>query len=158
MIISFAVQVGPKLLVFGDKPQQYGLGTSLLERLHKLYKDIGKVTEGYSSSLLTNYRCHSGILMLPSNLFYASTLQCRVNDSESHHLAPYPLLFYCSSFRNVTSHSKSTDEEEAKALLDVVLKFCSSWPKGDWGEKPTRENLRKLCIMSPSPNQVRCQI
>ena len=148
--VTSHVQVGPRLLVLGNEPQQNGLGTSLLERLHKHYETLGEVSQQHSISLLTNYRCHSGILTLPSSLFYGSTLQCRVPEESAHPDAPYPLVFICSSFDATVQHLRNdTDENEARHLLQQVAKFITNWPCA-WGEV----DRSKICIITPSPNQV----
>ena len=70
-------QVGPRTLVLGKEAKENGLGISVLERLHHLYHSpkFSESAKAYSASLLTNYRCHPGILRLPSHLFYDATLQ-----------------------------------------------------------------------------------
>ena len=143
------MQVGPQLLVLGEEAREYGLATSLLERLHKQYTELGEVAEKHIASLLTNYRSQSGILMLPSSLFYGSSLQCRTRD-KPHPLATYPLQFICTSLRVVKSNSQSENLLEATTLLNQVQKFIERWPEKQWGAK----DLSKVCIMSPSPDQV----
>ena len=102
------------------------------------------------ATLLTNYRSQSGILVLPSSLFYGSTLQCRTKD-KPHPLAAYPLHFVCTSLKQIKSTSHSVDELEAMCLLKQVEKFVSKWPEKEWGTK----DLAKICIMSPSADQVK---
>ena len=147
---SWSTQVGPGLLVLGKEARKYGLSISLLQRLHEQYQKIGEDT----TSLLTNYRSHSGLLMLPSSLFYGSTLQCRVPDSKSHPLAPYPLVFVCSSTKQYSAvNNKSTDQTEAEALVEQVKKYITdSWPTTVWGRQDDPPG--KVCIMTPSPTQV----
>ena len=142
-------QVGPQLLVLGTEAQEHGLATSLLERLHNHYIELGEVAEKHLANLLTNYRCQSGILMLPSSLFYGSTLQCRTRD-KPHPLATYPLHFICTSLKLVKSNSHSENALEATTLLNQVQKFVERWPEKKWGAK----DLSKVCIMSSSPDQV----
>ena len=120
------------------------LQISLLERLHNLY-DKAKLPRFVT--LLTNYRCHNGILMLPSSLYYQSTLECRVPDDTAHNLAPFPLIFVCS---DITQHNEKTsgiNEVEADALIAEVRRYFSKWPthwdKGD-----------RICVMSSSADQV----
>ena len=150
--VTFHVQVGPRLLVLGNEPQQNGLGTSLLERLHKHYETLGGMSQQHSISLLTNYRCHSGILTLPSSLFYGSTLQCRVPEESAHPDAPYPLVFVCSSLdASIQSIRNDTNEIEARHLLQQVSKFITNWPRA-WGNV----DRSQICIMTPSANQVLC--
>lgn len=145
------VQVGPDLLVLGEEARKHGLSISLLQRLHEQYQKIGETT----NSLLTNYRSHSGLLMLPSSLFYESTLQCRVPDSKAHPLAPYPLVFVCSSIkRTATCKIGSKDETEARVLVEQVKKYIrDSWPTTVWESQ--HDPPGKVCVMTPSPAQVR---
>ena len=111
--------------------------------------ELGEPAEKHLASLLTNYRSQSGILMLPSSLFYGSTLQCRTRD-KPHPLAAYPLHFICTSLKAIKSNSQSVDQLEAVTLLNQVKKFVDKWPEEQWGPK----NLAKMCIMSPSADQV----
>lgn len=135
----------------GEIPQVNGLGMSLLERLHKLYdKASSSVAESCSINLLTNYRCHSGILMLPSSLYYHSTLLCSVPDSTAHHLAPFPLTFVCSDIRRNISKTSGVNENEVDILVKEVIKYFTKWPN-HW---PSESGDKKICIMSPSANQV----
>ena len=139
--------MGPKLLVLGKEAQSNGLGVSLLERLHALYDSVN-VLPKFSVTLLTNYRCHSGILMLPSSLYYHSTLQCRVPDDSSHPLAPFPLTFVCSDIKHDKWKTSGVNEHEAEAVIQAVKRYFSKWPK-NWSKED-----KKVCIMSPSADQV----
>ena len=127
--------------------RKHGLATSLLERIHKYYNEIGEIS--CSFSLLSNYRSHSGIMMLPSSLFYGSTLQCNVNTG-THPDAPFPLVFVCSSIESISSaNSNGTDEMETITLVNEVEKYIwNSWPE-EWGQKSS-----EVCIMTPSATQV----
>lgn len=135
----------------GEIPQACGLSVSLLERLHNLYdKARAPLSESHSINLLTNYRCHSGILMLPSSLYYHSTLLSQVPESTAHHLAPFPLTFVCSDISTKIKETAGVNELEADTLINEVIKYFSKWPK-HW----SRENSdKKICIMSSSANQV----
>ena len=124
---------------------------SLLERLHNQYREVGEPAQKHMANLLTNYRSQSGILMLPSSLFYGSTLQCRTRD-KPHPLAAYPLHFVCTSLKQIKSTSHSVDKLEAESLLKQVKRFVDKWPEKEWGTK----DLAKICIMSPSADQVIC--
>lgn len=118
-----------------------------MERLHDQYDRIN-ILPKFSVTLLTNYRCHSGILMLPSSLYYHSTLQCRVPDDSSHPLAPFPLTFICTDVKHDNWKSSGVNEHEAEAVIQSVKKYCSKWPK-NWRDKD-----KNVCIMSPSADQV----
>ena len=136
----------------GKEAQEYGLADSLLERLHAYYNSntLKYATRKHTVSLLTNYRCHSGVLMLPSSLFYGSTLQCR-SEQMCHPFAPFPLQFVCSSMDKLSnSNLQGRDEAEAEILLEQVKKYISSWPDHLWGPKI----LETICILTPSADQV----
>ena len=126
----FHVQVGPKVVVLSDLAQQYELGDSLMERLFDHYKyTSNKCLKNHTASLLTNYRCHSSILTLTSSLFYEHTLLSR-SSSETHPLAPYPLVFTCSSIDNTSLKNLPADNQhEAKVLVEKMLKFVHKWPR-----------------------------
>jgi len=132
----------------GEKAQKHGLAKSLLERLHDIYEEAKLPINTYSVTLLTNYRCHNGILMLPSSLFYQSTLQCRVPDNKSHPDATFPLVFVCSSIEEHERSVHGINKEEIEVLLKEVLKYFKEWPR-NWDEEDNR-----VCITSPSANQV----
>ena len=144
-------QVGPDVLVLGEEARKYGLSISLLERLHSHFTDTGQHSNMFS--LLQNHRSHGGLLSLPSALFYKSTLQCNVPDTKAHPLAPFPLVFVCSSIESIPStNAIGTDTEEAKALVREVKKYYQSWPE-EWGEM--NESPGQVCIMTPSATQVK---
>lgn len=111
--------------------------------------ELGEPAQKHMANLLTNYRSQSGILMLPSSLFYGSTLQCRTRD-KPHPLAAYPLHFVCTSLKQIKSNSQSENQLEANTILLHVKKFVDKWPDRMWGEK----DLTKVCIISPSADQV----
>ena len=135
-------------MVLGEVPQASELGKSLLQRLHEIYDKSNMPPSTCSMTLLTNYRCHSGILMLPSSLYYHSTLQCRVPDSTAHHLAPFPLTFVCSSIQQDLNKTSGVDENEANMIIKEIQKYFSMWPK-HWSKKDKR-----IGIVSPSADQV----
>ncbi|MCD7466102.1 hypothetical protein HAX54_002501 [Datura stramonium] len=90
-------QLGP--IVFSKDAENYGLGTSYMERLFKcqLY---GALNENYATRLLKNYRCHPVILRLPSEMFYGGELTPCKEDKTSTQtwvdMLPnkeFPLLF-----------------------------------------------------------------
>ena len=139
------------MLVLGEEARRNGLCTSLLERLHDSFSEDQKRSCVFS--LLQNYRSHSGLLMLPSALFYKSTLQCNVPDAKAHPLAPFPLVFVCSSIDDTNAaNAIGTDENEADILVKMVEKYVyNSWPE-EWGERC--ESPGKVCIMTPSATQV----
>lgn len=134
--------------MLGEIAQCHGLGLSPLERLHNKYdkaKDL--LSESCSATLLTNYRCHSSILMLPSSLYYQSSLLSRA-DSTTHHLAPFPLTFVCTDIEQEFQTIEGANEQEADALIKQVKKYLGDWPE-QW-----KARTKKVCIMTPSPKQV----
>ncbi len=141
--------MGPRLLVLGDEAQSNGLGISLLERLHSEYDKREFSSKRYCSlTLLTNHRCHSGILMLPSSLYYHSTLQCGKANDKPHPLASFPLTFVCSDITQDIETTSGKNQNEVDVLFKEVEKYFKRWPK-NWNKEEKR-----ICIMSPSPDQV----
>ena len=118
------------MAVLSNLAQKQELGVSLLERLFKLYKSykIGGSIRNHTASLLTNYRCHSSILAFTSSLFYQHTLLSR-SSSETHPLAPYPLVFTCTSIDKNSKKLPDEDVHEARVLIEKVRCFLSQWPK-----------------------------
>lgn len=133
------------MLVLGEKARSNGLDISLFERLYFLYNEA-KVPR--SVKLINNYRCHQMIMMLPSSLYYQSTLQCRVPDDTAHNLAPFPLIFVCSDIEQSIKKTSGINEIEADVLLKEVQKYFAKWPRHWEGDS------KKICIISTSPNQV----
>ena len=127
-------QVGPKVVVLSELAQKYELGNSLLERLFTHYKAArprSHVIQNHTASLLTNYRCHSSILTLTSSLFYEHTLLSR-SESETHPLAPYPLVFTCSSIdKRGLEDLPAENHDEAKMLVEEMHTFAMKWPRSN---------------------------
>ena len=142
------------MLVLGDEAQENGLAVSLLERLHTLYGKLGEVAGDHCATLVTNYRCHHGILKLAEKLFYDLALKCKVSDGTTHPAAPYPLQFYCSSIDDkVQSIDSSMNEQEAEITLKLVAEFAKKWPIASWGQL----DISQMCFMSPTRSQV-CEL
>ena len=139
------------MLVLGDEAQENGLAVSLFERLHTLYGKLGKVAGDHCATLVTNYRCHHGILKLAKTLFYDLPLECKVPDSVVHPAAPYPLLFYCSSIDDkFHSIDNTINKQEAEITLKLVAEFAKQWLNASWGPL----DLSQMCFMSPTRSQV----
>ena len=103
-----------------------GLGVSILKRLYECYQGT-ELVKTHSFTLLTNYRCHPTILTLSSSLFYEHTLLSR-STSKPHPLAPYPLVFACTSFEDHGLESlPGVDEQEANLIVNKVLEFYDHW-------------------------------
>lgn len=69
------MQLGP--VVYSKNADQYGLGTSYMERLYD-FELYASGDQNYVTTLIRNYRCHPEILYLPSKLFYNEELiACR---------------------------------------------------------------------------------
>ena len=143
--------------MFGDQARQYGLATSLLERLSSLYGGIAvedEVIHGCLVTLSTNFRCHPIIRTFARNLFYHEfDLKSPKNFSlPSPHPSYYNcLVFVCSDTReNVNEVNSNVNECEAQVLLKILKEVAFlNWPK-EWGER----DLSKCCIMSPCRSQV----
>ena len=118
------------MVVLSNLAQKHEMGSSLIERLFNYYKTMPKrCVDDHSASLLTNYRCHSSILTLTSSLFYEHTLLSR-SESQTHPLAPYPLVFTCSSIEKKNlKNLPAEDRNEAKVLVEELITFVKEWPK-----------------------------
>lgn len=136
-------------MVLGDEAQENGLAVSLLERLHGLYNELRVAARNHCVNLVTNYRCHQGILELAEKLFYKLPLNCKIPKRSAHPDAPYPLLFFCSSIDD-KAQSNTTNKQEAEIALKLVAKFAKQWPTEHWG----RQDLSQICFMSPTRSQV----
>lgn len=145
-----ALQVGPALLVLGEHAQQYGLATSLVERLHTLYtKELKDEALQYHKPLTTSHRCAREIVKLSENLFYRTTLKPSLS---SHPDAPFPLHFVCSDIEN-KMHPLETGISypgEADVIVEQVQKWMARWPLNIWGKK----DFKEVVIASQTYSQV----
>ena len=138
-------QVGPSMLVLGEETRENGLKYSLLERLQGLYTMHGGLALEHMISLNTNYRCHKDLVEIPNKLFYDGKIKSHPKDAQPHPLAPFPLIFVCSS---LTTNVKA--ELEAQLLLEQIEKFVlSNWPDC-WNKK----NRKDICLTTASQYQV----
>ena len=141
--------------MLSELAQEHELGNSLLERLFTHYKaahPTSRVLQNHTASLLTNYRCHSSILTFTSSLFYEHTLLSR-SKSETHPLAPYPLIFTCSSIDKQNLKSLQAENiHEAKVLVENALAFIRSWPASTKGS----EDKPKVGLLASTREQVSC--
>ena len=142
------------MLVLGEDPLKYGLGQSLLERLHTLYSTQTHTNaENHCATLIHNYRCHLSLLALPSYLFYHSALIASRNASKQAILHPdtcYSLHFICSSLDDtIVEVQDSTNQDEAVLLLEAAAKYVRKWPP-EWGNR----ELKTVCVMATNANQV----
>ena len=155
IIVVHLFQVGPSMLVLGDKARQHGLDKSLLERLLNHYSLIDdSITKQSIATLSTNYRCHPAIFTLVGNLFYHDQNLKTPTDADvipsSHPCYPSCFVFVCSNFdETITNVETNVNEFEAKVLLKNVQEVFKSWPR-QWGYR----DLSQCCIMSPSRSQV----
>ena len=136
LLYTYMPQSGPRVAVLSQLAREKELGDSLLERLFKSYESTHQesIIKTHTASLLTNYRCHSSILTLTSSLFYEYTLLSR-SESQTHPLAPYPLVFTCSSIDRKFKSLPAEDQKEAEVLIEKMHEFVSSWPRNAY--KPT---------------------
>ena len=148
------MQVGPSILVLGEKARENGLKYSLLERLYTIYskEELLEASQTHCASLLTNFRSHHALLSLPSYLFYSSALMTVAKaTTQLHPDAGHPLHFICTSLdKEVLEVSESSNRKEIELILDEVNKYVDNWPYKEWGE----ENLSDICIMATTANQV----
>lgn len=139
-------QVGPSQVVLSEKAEQYGLGKSLLERLHENYVAIGGAASHHSHTLLKSHRSHHTEILLPSRYFYNALLECSTPETIFHPLAKYPLVFICSG----SEETQCTEEQHARVVLEEVTKYANreNWPK-EWGKA-----TEKICIVVSGNEEV----
>lgn len=119
---------------------------SLLERLHKHYKDLGGTALAHMVELKTNYRCNAEIMKLPNQLFYEGKVIPRPIRADTHPDFKYPLVFICSSLSKKVDHAL-----EAKILLhELYQRVVCKWPRREWGS----EDLSKVSLITASRPQV----
>ena len=138
-------QVGPRLLVLGKVPQDYGLATSLLERLCQLYTSLGH--SGYIARLCTNYRCHEELLNLSSCLFYRQSGLIAAGKVPLVHGYDYALKFVSSGTVCDERPVDGTSEFEAEVLLKELWKVKQNNP-------PQCLANEDFCIMAVNRRQV----
>ncbi len=147
------MQVGPSMLVLGEIPARYGLSVSLLERLHRLYRQFGAIASSFHGSLVTNYRSRSEILSFTGELFY--DLQLKISSNQEPPLHPdyrFPFVFVCTDVEDATIEVRENlNPREVVMTVRTLSEIMRSWPDKLWGKlEPS-----SLCIMSPSRAQVR---
>ena len=137
--------------MLGDKAHSNGLSKSLLERLQEHYISLGDSAKGYHMMLVSNYRCHAGILRLVEGLFYGTPITCKVRDGSAHPDVTFPIKFICSSIDDaVCSVESSTNEREAMIVLQEAKNICLAWPEDTWGKR----DFSQICAISPTRSQV----
>ena len=112
---------------------------NILQHLKGLKKDYG-----------INFMYFTGILRLPSQLFYNCSLLTRSLDCYPHPNAPHTLMFICSSLEERKSCSNAIDENEAKLLFQKASYYLSRWPD-EWG----KFSFDEVCIMTRTHQQVK---
>ena len=133
--------------MLGEEAHANGLSKSLYERLLEHYTSLGNSAKGYHMMLVTNFRCHAGILRLVEQLFYGTQLRRGVPDGSAHPDALFPLKFICSSVDNTVRHIRSmTNEREAMIVLQEAKKFCMTWPE--------ESDFSQICAISRTRSQV----
>lgn len=138
------MQVGPALLVLGKEAREYGLKTSLLERLKARYKDIGAKTNILQANLMKNFRCHELILKFASQMFYKSiVIPSHITSSiQSHPDFPFPLVFVCTSDEEIRNYDQTVNKGEADILMNML------------GQHLQQNKKNNICVMSSSRGQV----
>ena len=132
------------MLVLGEEARENGLKVSLLERLKALYRSIGDKTNFQQANLMNNFRCHKLILEFASKMFYKSTVKPSPVTShiQSPHGFSFPLVFVCTSVKEIDNYDQSVNDEEAMNLMDML-------------QQHIRENRgHQICVMSSSRAQV----
>ena len=142
------IQVGPALLVLGEEARENGLKYSIQERLENLYmsKDLAETAASHIFHLNVNYRCHGKIMKILNNLFYKNEITSSPVNAKCHPMAPYPLLFLCSSLSG-----QMEPWNEARIVLNILQNLViENWPKEEWGHK----KLSDVSVIAASRTQV----
>ena len=124
--------------MLGKEARENGLKVSLLERLQHYYEKIGDRTNILQATLRTCFRCQEHILKFASKLFYDS----HVNVNQPHPEFPYPLVFVCTSDREIWNSDASVNQEEANLLMKHLM------------DDSKRDKIRNVCVLSSSRGQV----
>ena len=130
--------------MLGEEARHYGLKESLLERLQRHYKTFGDKASILQATLQTNFRCQEDILRFASELFYNSSVKVsRISKSiQPHPEFPYPLVFVCTSDKELRNYENTVNEKEADLLMNLLMDHI-------------RQNKTKnVCVMSSSRGQV----
>ena len=117
-----------------------------MERLKAHYRAIGSKTHYLQADLRENHRCHGQISKFASDMFYKSFVKpskATIHISIPHGYK-YPLVFVCTSMKQVQSYSSCINEEEA----DVIMKML---------RKHVADGVQGVCVMSSSRSQVYIQ-
>lgn len=124
--------MGPSSLVIGEKPRNYGLSISILERLYKYYKGNENSSQSYLCELTENYRCHTEIVKFCNEHFYdGARLTSNIEEKQ------FPMQFVCSSIElkmDLTDHCR-VYREEAAIIVEELCKVYECWPKSHWGQE-----------------------
>ncbi|XP_019848923.1 PREDICTED: probable RNA helicase SDE3 [Amphimedon queenslandica] len=147
-------QVGPSVLVLGEKSKEYGLAQSLLERLEKKYQEFaGKQQDfKYLKYLATNYRCCPEIVKFLSSTIYKYPIACAPEAylNKQYPKIRYPLVFYWCNCNDTSSQDlKGLMEFVADAVVRQAQHYFSFWPH-EWDHV----KMRDVCIISPFRTQL----
>jgi hypothetical protein len=134
-------QVGPSVLVLG---QYQHMKASLLERLTKLYDDIGACA--YVIHLNVNYRCHPEIACLLSSTAYKYHIESYGSCSSPHpKFRDSPCYFFCSHIDNTNDPHSRPHMVEAAAVVQLLLEFSTN---------SSTTSKSDVCIMSSFRTQL----
>ncbi len=141
------------MLVLGKIPSEHGLSISLLERLHRQYRQLGAIASSFHGSLVTNYRSRSEILSFTGSLFY--DLQLSISSNQEPPLHPnysFPFVFVCTDIKKGANMEVKENDNlmEVRTIVHTVAEIVKSWPDKLWGNL----TASSLCILSPSRAQV----
>ena len=135
--------MGPALLVLGEEAQVYGLKASLLERLQDHYEKFGDRAKVFKATLQKNFRCQQDILKFSSDLFYNSSVKVSHTCLKRcpHPVFSYPLVFVCTSAKELRHYEQNVNQDEAALLMDMLT-------------NGKQNKTRSVCVMSSSRGQV----
>ena len=135
-------QLGP--VTFSVVAKQFGLGTSMLERLceenelytrhPEQYEAEGRYNSKYITKLVYSYRCHPRIMEIPNKMFYDNDLVCKASPAIANNLCEwrylpnandFPLIFHNIEGENVREANSPSwfNVAEVEQVVDYVRKL-----------------------------------
>ncbi|XP_015589991.1 probable helicase with zinc finger domain isoform X2 [Cephus cinctus] len=115
--------------VYSDLANERGLGLSLLERIHNTYPPAHPC----KILLCQNYRAHSSIVRLTSDLFYSGAIEASSN-LEAHPVLN-PQTFYAVHGQEIQDLQSTGfyNDAETFEVGDRVAELKKFWPVEQWG-------------------------
>lgn len=94
---------------------------------------------------MENYRCHKHLLKFASDMFYKSYVEpsAITSNIKIPHGFSYPLVFVCTSMKQIGNYDYSINDTEADILMNMLSNNVTK-----------RDVAARVCVMSSSRGQV----